>query len=33
MNDQEKSDAGIVAVKLPNKAGSPAEEAVEPSPT
>src|ERR1700735_5008327 len=30
MNDQEKSDAGTVAVKSPNKAGSPAAEAVEP---
>jgi RNA-directed DNA polymerase len=32
MNDQEKSDTGIVAVKSPNKAGSPAAEAVEPRP-
>jgi RNA-directed DNA polymerase len=32
MNDQEKSDAGTVAVKSPNKAGSPAAEAMEPRP-
>ncbi len=32
MNDLEKSDTGIVAVKSPNKAGSPAAEAVEPRP-
>jgi hypothetical protein len=30
MHDQEKSDSAIVAVKPPNKAGSPAAEAVEP---
>ena len=32
MNDQKKSDTGIVAVKSPNKAGPPAAEAVEPRP-
>ena len=30
MDDQEKSDSAIVAVKLSNKAGTPAAEAVEP---
>ena len=30
MNDQEKSDLAIVAVKPPNKTGMPAAEAVEP---
>jgi hypothetical protein len=30
MNGQEKSDSAIVAVKLPNKAGSPVAEAMEP---
>ena len=30
MNGQEKSDSAIVAVKSPNKAGSPAAEAMEP---
>ena len=29
MHDQEKSDSAIVAVKSPNKAGTPAAEAVE----
>jgi RNA-directed DNA polymerase len=32
MNDREKSDAGTVAVKSPNKTGSPAAEATEPRP-
>src|SRR5215472_3659414 len=30
MHDREKSDSAVVAVKLPNKAGSPVAEAVEP---
>jgi len=30
MNDREKSDPAVVAGKLPNKAGQPAAEAVEP---
>jgi RNA-directed DNA polymerase len=30
MHDPEKSDSAVVAVKPPNKAGSPAAEAVEP---
>ena len=30
MHDPEKSDSGIVAAKLANKAGTPAAEAVEP---
>jgi len=32
MNDQEKSDTGVVAVKSPNKAGQPAAEVMEPRP-
>jgi group II intron reverse transcriptase/maturase len=32
MNDQEKSDPGVVAVKSPNKAGQPAAEEMEPRP-
>jgi RNA-directed DNA polymerase len=32
MNEQEKSDPGIVAVKSPNKAGQPAAEVMEPRP-
>src|SRR6516225_6099958 len=30
MHDQEKSDSAVVAAKSPNKAGTPAAEAVEP---
>lgn len=32
MNEQEKSDPGVVAVKSPNKAGQPAAEVMEPRP-